>query len=102
MWKVNLKNLIAAWILSLVIICTAWGDIIVLNPGESIQAGIDSAFYGDTVEVSAGIYIERITLKDGVAVIGAGAGDALIEASGSVRVKYCNYFGGPDMKFYSP
>jgi len=82
----NLKNLIAAWILSLVIICTASGDVIVVNPGESIRAAIDSAFYGDTVEVSAGTYHERITLKNGVAVIGAGARVTIIDgdAGGSV------------------
>ncbi|MDH4239949.1 MAG: hypothetical protein OEW48_10340, partial [Phycisphaerae bacterium] len=72
MQPANLKNLIAALILSLVIICTASGDVIVVSPGESIQAAIETAFYGDTVEVSAGTYHERLTLKNGVAVIGAG------------------------------
>ena len=42
-----------------------------VNPGESIQAAIDGASYGDTVEVSAGTYWELITLKNGVVLIGA-------------------------------
>jgi len=43
---------------------TAWRDI---------QHAIDRADAGDTINVAAGIYNENITLKDGVAVLGAGA-----------------------------
>ncbi len=37
-----------------------------VNPGESIQTAIDAAIYGDTVKVASGVYIENITLKNGV------------------------------------
>ncbi|MCP4707607.1 MAG: hypothetical protein GY869_03195, partial [Planctomycetes bacterium] len=58
----------------------------VVNPGESIQVAIDGAVYGDTVSVAEGTYPERITLKNGVAVVGAGADLTTIngEALGTV------------------
>ncbi len=84
----NLKNHFAAWILFSFMVSTASGDIIYVNPGESIQKGIDLAFYGDTVEVAASTYHERITLKNGVAVIGAGDDVTTIDgdAGGSVVI----------------
>ena len=59
-----------------------------VSPGQSIQAGINAASYGDTVEVAAGTYNERITLKNGVGVIGAGAGVTIIDGNsvGSVVI----------------
>ena len=57
-------------------------------PGDSatIQGGIDLASYGDTVQVAADTYVENITLKNGVALIGAGAATTTIDgnAAGSV------------------
>ena len=59
-----------------------------VNPGESIQAGIDAAYAtgGGTVHVVAGAYHERINLKSGVVVQGAGASITTIngDASGTV------------------
>ncbi|MHC5083864.1 MAG: right-handed parallel beta-helix repeat-containing protein [Planctomycetota bacterium] len=65
-------------------VCYA-GDFYV-NPGQSIQAAIDSTSYGDTVHVAAGSYVENITLKNGVALIGAGPSTTVIDGnqSGSV------------------
>jgi len=84
----NLKNLIAACIFFSFIVSTTSADIIVVNPGESIQAAIDSASYGNTVEVAAGTYHERITLKNGIAVIGAGYDVTVIDGDfgGSVVI----------------
>ncbi|MCP4712808.1 MAG: hypothetical protein GY869_29625, partial [Planctomycetes bacterium] len=54
-------------------VCGAWGQTTYnVIPGHSIQAAIDGAVYGDTVSVAAGTYLERIMLKNGVAVLGAG------------------------------
>jgi parallel beta-helix repeat protein len=63
MWIANLKNLIAALILSLVIICTASGDVISVNPGESIKAAIDASSNGDEIEVAPGTYNEAINFN---------------------------------------
>ena len=52
-------------------------------PGDSatIQGGIDLASYGDTVQVAAGTYVENITLKNGVALIGAGQDTTTIDGN---------------------
>ncbi len=49
-----------------------------VNPGgaggcyASIQAAINAASYGDVINVAAGVYHERITMKNGVSVHGQG------------------------------
>jgi hypothetical protein len=55
-------------------------------PGDSIQAAIDVASSGDTINVAAGTYYESIILKDGVKLIGAGEIDTIIDGGGSERV----------------
>ena len=50
-------------------------------PCKTIQHAIDAAKNGDTVMVDEGRYIETITLKAGVKVLGKGAGKSIIDAN---------------------
>jgi hypothetical protein len=68
-----MKRVLTIWLVAVVTVSAgSFADTYTVNPGESIQAAIDGASYGDTVEVAAGVYTERITLKHGVALLGAG------------------------------
>ncbi len=49
----------------------------------TIQSGINAASAGDTVQVAAGTYYERISLKSRVVVQGAGADVTIINGGGS-------------------
>jgi hypothetical protein len=84
MMKKNI--LILVGILISLCLCPALATIYYVNPGQSIQAAIDSAFYFDTVQVAAGTYVENITLKNGVALVGAGAASTTIDPNGGTVV----------------
>ena len=60
-------------------VCSA--DDYYISSGQFIQTAIDSASYGDTVYVAAGTYIENITLKNGVALIGANPNTTVINGN---------------------
>ncbi len=65
----------------------------VLNvPGEhaTIQAAIDAAGVGDTVQVAAGTYFENISLKNGVTIQGSGAETCVIQGNGTSSVVLAN------------
>ena len=56
-----------------------WG----VDAFDEIQDGIDAVSTTGTVHVAAGTYIENITMKSGVKILGAGKGDSFIEGTGN-------------------
>jgi hypothetical protein len=73
--------------------CPGPGSGTQADPFCSIQHAIDTASYGDTINVAPGTYPENITLKNGVDVLGAGAGVTTINGGGSGSVVYCSGVG---------
>jgi hypothetical protein len=57
-----------------------------VTPGWSIQAAIDAANWGETVNVGPGTYTEDIRLKSGVNVVGAGWNATILQGSGTTNV----------------
>ena len=72
------------------------------SPCQTIQYAIDVANAGDTVVAAEGTYIETISLKAGVSVIGAGAGLSILDADRDCSTipleertqERCDYIGG--------
>ncbi len=72
-------------ILLIVLVSSDAPAVVIQVPGDypTIQDGIDAANAGDVVVVAAGTYYEEITLKAGVAVMGAGEGESIIDGGGN-------------------
>ena len=61
----------------------ARADVYTVNPGESIQAAIDVASNGDTINVAPGTYTETLTIAHkGIHIRGAGAGQTILDGTG--------------------
>jgi parallel beta-helix repeat protein len=62
------------------LIAHAGGKTISVEPGDSIQAAIDSAHPGDTVELEEGTYFEQVNItKDDITLKGEGASETILK-----------------------
>jgi hypothetical protein len=59
---------------------------IIVNPGDSIQAAIDSATPGDAIVINAGTYTESLTLSKAVSLTGVNSATVIIHAVPNQRV----------------
>lgn len=111
----NLDGLFGSWIIAVMILSVAGssqGNIILVLPGDNIQAAIDSAQPEDTIKVQDGVYREKISLDKPLTLQGIGSpvidginnenaialgadgisisGLRIINASTGILVKSCN------------
>jgi len=75
---------IAAMILTMIAFCPA-GGVTYVNPGQSIQAAIDSASQGDTIEVNTGTYSEQLVIDKPIRLVGVdtGGGKPIVDSGDS-------------------
>ena len=74
----------------------ASGDVLVVTSGQSIQAAIDAAPPGSTIQVTPGVYNENLVVtKDDITLRGAGPGSTLLRPPSSPRSTPCDPQEGP-------
>ena len=61
-------------------------SIIIVNPGDSIQAAISNAVAGDTILINAGTYTESLTLNKAISLTGVASNTVILHAIASQRV----------------
>ncbi len=57
------KGIVILFIISIMIIGTAYSAVITINPGQKIQEAIDSALPGDIIQIIGGIYFENLVIS---------------------------------------
>ena len=96
--KLNLCILLAAMAVGLVCVSSAVGATLNV-PGDydTIQDAIDAAENGDTVQVAAGTYAERLYLEyKSIALIGAGAENTIVDVSAARAICCLRMYQVPD------
>lgn len=58
----------------------------------TVQAAVDAAASGDTIDVGAGTYVGSVTIIRNVTIQGAGAGLTILDGGGSGNVVLTNYY----------
>lgn len=91
--KQRVGLLMCALTLLLGLPATVWSAIFVVNPGESVQAALNTAMPGDDVVVEAGTYFETLTLVDGVNLRATTSGTVFIDAEAEDSVIKANKIG---------
>jgi nitrous oxidase accessory protein NosD len=83
----RLFAVVAAWC----VVTPTWADTISVSPGASIQAAINGALDGDTVEVAAGEFNENINfLGKAITVVGVGPATVIRGADAGPVVTFAN------------
>ena len=72
---------------------TALASVIYVNPGGSIQAAINAASPGDTIDVAAGSYDEALSINKAISLIGTGAGSTVLTYTGTPTVEQLIFLG---------
>ncbi|MEQ8763973.1 MAG: right-handed parallel beta-helix repeat-containing protein [Planctomycetota bacterium] len=70
------------------------GDGSQLTPFQSVQAAIDAASTGDTVQIAAGTYIENLTCNKGITLQGEDAETTILDGDASGSVLTASSFSG--------
>jgi hypothetical protein len=75
----------------------AAGDVLVVSPGQSIQAAINAAPPGSTIQVLPGVYNEILVVtNDDITLQGAGPGSTLLRPPASPRSTPCDPVEGSE------
>jgi len=57
----------------------AYGAVINVSPGQSIQAAVNAASPGDTIRVAAGVFREAVEVTKSLTIVGAGQGSTVLQ-----------------------
>jgi hypothetical protein len=69
----------------------AYGATVNVTPGHSIQAAVNAAHAGDTIQVAAGTYRESVEVTKSLNIIGAGQGATILVPPSSPPTKQSGF-----------